>query len=82
MEVDFFKCSKCGGRMTKGYMVDSDRIGSSISSFDYSHWIEGEPEYSEGLFGQTKNLNVDNKKKYVIRASRCTKCGYLDLYAV
>lgn len=69
--------------MTKGYMVDSDKNESFFPTYYYSHWIEGEPENEEGLFGgKISSLKVDNKKKFVVRASRCTKCGYLDLYAV
>jgi hypothetical protein len=69
--------------MTKGYMVDSDRKQTAHSAFFYMHWVEGEPDHEDGLFGgKLSSLEIENKKKYVVMASRCTKCGYLDLYAV
>ncbi len=69
--------------MTKGYMIDSDRRQHAGSMFYYMHWIEGEPMHENALFGgKTSTLDVDNQKKYVVMASRCTRCGYLDLYAV
>jgi hypothetical protein len=83
VEIDFFKCAKCEGRMTKGFMIDSDRRQSLDSVFYYMYWIEGEPRHEDALFGgKMSSLDVDNRKKYVVMASRCTKCGYLDLYAV
>lgn len=69
--------------MTRGYMVDSDRSDSMFPTYYFSHWIEGVPKNEDGLFGgKISSLDVDNKKKYVVMASRCTNCGYLDLYAV
>ena len=82
-EPDFFKCAKCGGGMTRGYMVDSDARQHSSSMFYYMHWIEGNPEHEESIFGgKISSLDIDNKKRYVVMASLCTNCGYLDLYAV
>lgn len=82
-EPDFFKCAKCGGRMTKGFMVDSDRNQHVASNYLFMLWVEGEPEHEESIFGgKLSSLEIENKRKHVVMASRCTRCGYLDLYAV
>jgi hypothetical protein len=39
-------------------------------------WVEGQPE--KGLVG---NLKTKGKRQFFISADRCTRCGYLDLYA-
>lgn len=44
------------------------------------YWVEGEPEFNSFL-GDVE-VNVDTKKKYTVRALRCGKCGFLELYAV
>lgn len=83
MAGDIFKCSKCDSKMTRGFIVDSDRHTSSLSSYHYSLWVEGEPKQEKGFFGGAiASLDISAQKKFVIRAARCEKCGFLDLYAV
>ena len=73
-----FACVKCGSPMTRGFAADHGD-GSSIFQ---SMWFDGEPA-KKNLFGFTgDNLEVDRSQAKTIRGLRCTRCGYLDLYAV
>lgn len=72
-----FKCTKCGGRMIKGFIVDF-----SNNSYFPNHWVEGEPERSKLLGVTGINLDISNKQKYTVKALRCEKCGFLESYAV
>jgi hypothetical protein len=68
---DFFACSKCGGAMQEGFILDLLRAGQMPAS-----WIEGEPEKS--IFDQAR---IKGRARYRIRSFRCTKCGLLENYA-
>jgi hypothetical protein len=63
-------CSKCGGKMEDGFILDKDHSGASISN-----WVAGKPEYS--LFGQVK---APNAKQNEIHTFACLDCGYFDSY--
>jgi predicted nucleic-acid-binding Zn-ribbon protein len=73
-----YSCVKCGSQMVKGYAADH---GNNSSVFG-TMWFDGEPEQAK-LFGLTgDNLTVDRSQKKTVRGLRCTRCGYLELYAV
>jgi hypothetical protein len=48
----------------------------SYGSIQPLKWVEGPPE--KGLL---RNLKTKGKRQFDISAARCTRCGYLDLYA-
>jgi len=64
-------CNKCGGPMSKGFILDMDNTGSSQSK-----WLEGEPELSFWT-----GIKYIWETKYLIETYRCEKCGYLESYA-
>ena len=64
-------CSKCGGDMEEGFVVDRAQSGSGVMT-----WVAGAPE--RGPLGGVKILS---KTSYVTRTFRCVKCGFLESYA-
>ena len=64
------KCSKCGGDMEEGLMLDHGYSQKYATS-----WVAGRPE--QGFFGP----RVWGKEQHPIRAFCCLKCGYLEAYA-
>ena len=66
------KCSKCGGTMTEGSVLQKlDGLMVPIST-----WVEGQPERT--LLGSTK---MPADKTRTIAAFRCATCGFLEFYA-
>jgi hypothetical protein len=65
------KCSKCGGEMEEGFIVDYYYNNSK----DISTWVAGKPEH--GLFGTIKTAF---KQQQYIRTFACMECGYLESY--
>ena len=75
------KCSKCGGEMMGGFILDADHSGglpgvTAPIFFTQGRWVAGEPERS-GASG----IKWDDKEAYRIRAWRCPDCGFVELYA-
>lgn len=64
-------CPKCQGSMESGFIPDFN-YGSVLEL----KWVEGPPE--KGLL---RNLKTKGKRQFAISTDRCTRCGYLDLYA-
>ena len=78
MSDTVYSCTKCSSPMAKGFAADHGD-GSSIFQ---SMWFDGEPAKKK-LWGITgDNLEVDRATQKTIRGLRCTRCGYLELYAV
>jgi predicted nucleic-acid-binding Zn-ribbon protein len=67
-------CSECGGKMERGFVVDT--IEFTGKPFDNSYWMEGKPEDDGGGFLKSK----DRKRRDII-AYRCESCGFLKFYA-
>ncbi len=65
------KCTKCGGRVEEGFMLDAMHGG-----YKAEEWVEGAPERSFWT-----GVKVSDRSRYKLRAFRCTKCGHLELYA-
>ena len=65
-EAVMITCPKCQGAMEQGFVAD--RV--------LTRWIEGALETS--VLGWPK---IRGKRKIPISTNRCTKCGYLELYA-
>ena len=65
------KCPKCGGETQSGFLMDRD-YGTQAPS----EWVEGAVESS--FWTGVKTRGRERKR---IETSRCTRCGYLELYA-
>ena len=60
-------CPKCDAAMKEGYILDEGAV---------TKWVDGPPEY--GLLG---GLKVFGHEMHKVKAYRCVKCNYLELYA-
>jgi len=58
--------------MEEGFLGDEGRGSRELVT-----WVEGKLEL--GIFLHPKNLG--NRIRLPVNALRCTKCGYLELYA-
>ena len=79
MEPDLIvtDCPKCGGSMVKGLVANwSD--GTHFQAL----WLDGEPTFKSFLGVSGTNLDTTRQTEFSIRALRCSKCGFLELYAV
>ncbi|HYG47203.1 MAG TPA: hypothetical protein VD846_04590 [Allosphingosinicella sp.] len=65
------QCSKCGGGMATGYVVDKTYGGAEVTS-----WVEGEPRKSIWV-----GLKLGGTKPIEITTWRCQRCGFLESYA-
>ena len=66
------RCGKCGSGMKEGFLLDFAHNQARVGQ-----WAEGEPEY-----WLLKILKLRGRRKLPIRTFRCTKCGFLESYAV
>lgn len=62
-------CRECGGRMERGFVVDTTHSGHGVS-----RWLKGPPV--KRWFG----LQVKEKETQEIAAYRCERCGLLQSY--
>jgi DNA-directed RNA polymerase subunit RPC12/RpoP len=69
--VTEIECSKCGGKMLKGFIFDRGHYEHK----EQQVWVEGEPERSFWSGVKTKDRNT-----YSVDAYRCSDCGRLDFY--
>jgi hypothetical protein len=72
------KCTKCGGLMEGGFLHDKGRVGETfVTGPEQIGWMAGDDlQYRTGWFGNT----VTNQH-HKVTASRCTSCGFLEMYA-
>ena len=68
-------CPECGSAMEDGFIPDM-----TIPQIVQLGWQAGPPE-DEKFFGMRAGLKVNLKELMQITARRCTKCGFLKLYA-
>lgn len=66
------RCSKCGGTMEQGFIIDNSYAPERI----VSHWAAGAPRKS--FWTGTK---VPQDGLIPIGTYRCASCGYLEHYA-
>ncbi|MCD4687195.1 MAG: PF20097 family protein [Anaerolineae bacterium] len=64
-------CPKCEAAMERGYLLDEGTNGRVLPA----RWEAGFPTQRMNWFGRL------NRAGKTITAYRCTKCGYLELYA-
>jgi hypothetical protein len=62
-------CPECNGNMVEGTMADYRH-----STVAPEEWINGQPEVS--WTGAVKN-----EERFQVTAYRCTRCGFLKMYA-
>jgi hypothetical protein len=67
-------CTKCNGSMEEGFIPD---LGDK-SVLQTSDWYEGLPERPR-WFGR---LKTSGKRRFLVRSYRCTRCGYIESYAI
>ena len=65
------ECPKCRSKMEEGFIEEVTR-----NSVQAAKWIEGAPEK-----GFLLGLKTKGKRQHEIETYRCTRCGYLELYA-
>ncbi|MBV8837072.1 MAG: hypothetical protein JO000_11070 [Alphaproteobacteria bacterium] len=64
-------CPKCQGAMEAGFVPDY-----SYGAILQAKWTEGAPEKS--FLG---NMKIKGRRQIALAADRCTRCGYVELYA-
>jgi RNase P subunit RPR2 len=62
-------CPECNGNMVEGTMADYRH-----STVAPEEWIKGPPEVSW-------TGTVKNEERFQVTAYRCTRCGFLKMYA-
>lgn len=67
-----YRCPKCDGQMEEGYVLDHT-YGTCVQA----RWIQGKPVRSF-WFG----LRLSGAEQRLVRSYRCTKCGFLESYAL
>lgn len=72
-----FTCIKCGGSMVRGFAADK-----SEHYYMKLKWVDGEPVQASLLGIKGDNVDIHREQQRIVRGLRCTKCGYLELYAV
>jgi ribosomal protein S27AE len=65
------KCPKCGGTMSDGFILD-DAHGGLVQS----RWTGGPPVKS------WLGIRVKKKDRVPVTTWRCSKCGFLESYAL
>lgn len=66
------QCAKCGGTLVEGFILDETH-----GSHDVSTWVEDPPVKSFWV-----GHKLAGKEKIEVRTFRCTRCGYLENYAL
>lgn len=77
MSESGFTCQKCGGALAKGFLSDRGE-----HSYYEQLWVEGIPEHMSILGFPAPYLKISDRKHCVVKATRCERCGHLELYAI
>lgn len=64
-------CPKCGASMAEGYIPNESDSGRKVNK-----WVEGSPE--KRWYG----LKVRGKAQFYVQTFRCSRCGFLENYAL
>lgn len=65
-------CPKCPGKMEEGFVLDQTYGANTQSA-----WIEGEPVRSFWT-----GVKLKGKDRIPVTTLRCSRCGYLESYAI
>jgi hypothetical protein len=71
METQTPICSKCGGQMEEGFLLDHTHGANLVGC-----WVKGPPQ--EALLGGVKTWR---KERRWLKTFRCVGCGFLESYA-
>ncbi len=66
------RCGKCGGTLKEGFLVDSSKNATRVAE-----WAEGAPQY-----WVLRILRMRGRRKLPVRSFRCSRCGFLESYAL
>ena len=77
MSSQQYTCSKCTGKMIRGYAAD--RLEHYFMNLV---WIDGEPENPEVFGIKGSNVVIGDKVRRIVRGLRCEKCDFVELYAI
>jgi hypothetical protein len=88
MQNPEIRCSKCGGEMEYGFLIDTVYPGSAVEERQGENllWTKGSraniprPGFFSRLIGGI-GFQFSRVEKKPVTALRCVQCGYLDLYA-
>jgi hypothetical protein len=72
MNTEHTPCSKCGGRMAQGFVVDFHQGGARR----VSSWVEGAPQKSFW-----HGTSAPDNAFVPIGTFRCERCGFLESFA-
>ena len=67
------ECARCQGPMEPGFILDRGDANARLEQ----EWVEGELEKSFWVGVKTKG-----RERFGVRTFRCTRCGYVESYAV
>ena len=67
-----YRCPKCEGVMEEGYILDNTHGGRVQAC-----WIQGQPVKSIWT-----GLRLKGADQRPVRTYRCTRCGFLESYAL
>ena len=88
MQISETRCSKCGGEMESGFLVDTIYPGNAFVERQGENllWARGNrPDVPKpGLLSRLANgigFLFSSVEKKPVESLRCTHCGYLELYA-
>jgi hypothetical protein len=71
-------CSKCGGDMDVGFLIDLYQKNPAIEFAEQMEWVEGDSEQRSALTG---GVTLAGKNRRKVSTYCCTDCGYLESYA-
>ena len=66
------RCTKCGGTMEPGFILDKAHHGMPTPA----EWLEGRPESSFWT-----GLKTKGRDRFPVTSYRCDRCGYLESFA-
>lgn len=66
------QCPKCSGTMEAGFMLDQ-----TYGAVGQETWADGIPESSVWT-----GLKLKNRQQLKVTTYRCSKCGFLESYAL
>ena len=66
------KCSKSGGAMEPGFVLD--KAHSNLENTQ--EWLEGRPEWSNWT-----GLKTKGRDRFPVTTFRCDRCGFLESFA-
>lgn len=79
MDQETKTCTKCGGVLQPGFLMDKTQLTAKYLVGDQVEWIRGEP--GEKSFWRGSRIYVEDKERRKVTCYCCDKCGFLEMYA-